>query len=264
MPPKISAGQCGTTTIGLNHSTRKNLKNFSDAEGVGTQKSILSGVKVISHFPQTTVSYFDSISFSSSLQNDAEIIVPQDGATARVEIISVESNGKKIDKADYENYFSISEEETSVAHTTPSFLFTSHDKPVSVTAKIVYKIPLLDGSIQEKFSENFVLTVNSAFLSATLAKKSGEPLTKISLTDSDEVILKVLKKENISDDGKISENFSADIFDDISGEVVVKNISGRNGILTLPASVIKNTSSYRAILHDEKGITGIITFSVVP
>lgn len=94
-PPKITPGQCGGATIGYNHSKEKDAV-LLQSKSIEEQKGLLDSAKIIPHFSRKNLSYNDSISFSSSLQNDTTVITPVDGTRAKLEIIAVTSEGKEI------------------------------------------------------------------------------------------------------------------------------------------------------------------------
>lgn len=218
---------------------------------------------MIPHFSRTHTSYFDALSFTATLESDANRIIAPNGTTARLKIISATSEGKNILPADFSKYFETKLDPIPAAGSQSNFIISTKDKSVTITAQVVYFIPLVDGTYaDEKNSENFTITVSSAYLDSFLSTDNSQGEAYISADRNEKFYLNVVRKESVAATGKAENNFSVKILDDITGREIIAKIDGKNGKIEIPASVSKNIGVYRAIITGADGISGEMTFSV--
>ena len=83
LPPKISAGKCGGNTIGYNPSASKPRNDASYSDTLTGQLAALEGARVIPHLDRVYLTPGESLTIHADLQNDAHILTPPVGTTAR-------------------------------------------------------------------------------------------------------------------------------------------------------------------------------------
>ena len=126
-PPKILAGSCGPTTIGIT-GTNADGSVVSDGAGslpvsnipvnivnntVGLQ-AFFTGGSLIAHMPRSSMQLQDSISIDLSLQKNNTILSTPLGSRAYLEIVSIKSNGANIEKTKFDQYITIAPSEVPV------------------------------------------------------------------------------------------------------------------------------------------------------
>ncbi len=200
IPVKISAGQCGGDTIGYDNSSLKPAENIPTTD-VAAQKASIAQAKVIPHFSRKHISYHSSIDFSTSLQTDTARINPTNNSVARLEIISVTSGGKNISPEKYNEYFSYNSSDIPLTSGNPNFIITAKDKNFTLTARVAYDIRLTDGTIEKKFSENFVLTASSEYLDAYLSTDKSSNIVAITADSDEKIFINILRKKSLTDAG---------------------------------------------------------------
>ncbi len=98
-PPRILAGSCGPSIIGLD-SRSTTLPIFpaaNMASDTGALTTFYAGSRLIPHLPRSSMQPRESISIEFSLQKNNTPITVLPGTIAHMEIISGIANGKKIE-----------------------------------------------------------------------------------------------------------------------------------------------------------------------
>lgn len=157
---------------------------------------------------------------------------------------------------------SISTEAIPVTGEKSHFIISTKDKDFTLTARIIYEIPLTDGTKIIKNSENFSLTVSSAFLDGFISSDNVSNVDSI-LADADGAYyLNVVRKEAAASAGNPEKDFSVKLINDITSKEVLAAQKATDGKFALPAAITKNTGVYRAIFSGNDGISGELIFSV--
>lgn len=262
LPPKILAGSCGPNTIGK-HKHQLPTLNISHASE-SEQESIIrsENTKVLPQFARKHLGYRETGNVSVSLQNDKNTIAFDSKVTARVKVLSLESDGKSIPVDQYSAFFRFNPPNLIFTGDKSHFSWETFDKNFHATAQIIYTIVLKDGKIIEKESAPFTIAASSEFLDIALSDVTGKPLVSLYADNNKENVVSVIKKKNAIDDGTMISDYTLDIVDDITGEKLVQNGQIVNGKFSIPDSIAKNMGVYRIFVRDNTGAEGEMTFAV--
>lgn len=258
--PRITAWYCADKTIWYSDSDHKLTNDISSKE-VDEQKNELAKSIVTTNFSRTSLSYNQTMTIKPSLQNDIEKFIPPFGTKSRLIIESVVSNGQLIKPEDYSKYFSLDNLENKFNGFESSFLLKTNNQNAIITLYSIVTVPYVDWTVWEFRWTSQKIIISDSYLEADIVG-SDDISTPVIYADSDVNNYIKVNRKNSKNESFSEQNFSIKIFDDIRNTLVLDNQIEKNGKFLIPNIIAQNPGSYRAVLVNDDGISGEISFSV--
>lgn len=109
-PPRIIAGSCGPSTIGLASpgALPAQSPSISISSNSVALTAFFAGSKVIPHLPRTSLQLNDSISIGVDLQKNGSLLSVLPDTMAYMEVVAVNANGTTVPQSQFAEYISIS------------------------------------------------------------------------------------------------------------------------------------------------------------
>ncbi|MBC7503535.1 VCBS repeat-containing protein [Candidatus Gracilibacteria bacterium] len=263
-PPRILAGSCGPSTIGLDPPRTSPLVSPGDslATDTGALTVFYAGSRLIPHLPRSSMQLSDSITVDFTLQKADTILGSLPGTTAYLEIISGTSGGKKIEKSDLQNYLDISPSNLTVGEKGANFVLISRSIAANLSLRAYYILPLAGGGEIRIDSTPFQIQITPEYYSLRL-EQSGSVIGNVDVTSPDPIGLSILP---VFPDGSsiiLPPTISIQILDDIDRTLLYSRSDVDPNLVTLPTDVTKKVGVYRVLIRDSRGVSGELTFGVI-
>lgn len=117
LPPRILAGSCGPSTIGLESGSQQNVVSLA-ASGTSNPTAIdafYAGASIIPHLPRSSLRLRDSISINLDIQKGDKILAALADTVGYIEIVrATDSAGVLIPTTELSRYLSIASQSGSI------------------------------------------------------------------------------------------------------------------------------------------------------
>lgn len=237
-PPKILAGKCGADTIGK-EKDKLPQKNISHMEA-NLQRQEIENAKIVPHFTRKHFGYNEVGTVSAALRNDENVLVFDGKLRARVQILSMQSDGKEIPENNFSAYMEWSPKELDFSGGESFFSFKTFQKNFSARAQIIYTITLADGSTIEKSSEEFRVGASEEFLQVKILGADNRELHALYGDNNDVAFIEVAKKVSVTDPEQKLSSYTITIVDDITGEKIIDEKPVSSDRYEIPEAVRRN------------------------
>ncbi len=259
LPPRILAGSCGPSTIGLESGSQQNVVSLA-ASGTSNPTAIdafYAGASIIPHLPRSSLRLRDSISINLDIQKGDKILAALADTVGYIEIVrATDSAGVLIPTTELSRYLSIASQSGSIVwEKWAQFIVQSLGKEATLELKAYYMVPYPDGStFRISNSANFTLRITPEYYSLSLVQ-SGTSITNIDVTGGP-VTLQIDKILSSGLSTPAIGSSTYEISDDLSGDIIYTG--SVSNWATIP---YLKTGVYRMIIQGS-GITGELTFAV--
>lgn len=262
-PPKISAGSCSPTKIGI--STSNNTVHISPPDQIKYDSVALAwfyaGSQLIPSLPRSSMNLNENITVNVSLQKNNSLVDVLPNTVAHLEVIWWVAWWNKIPSSELSKYLNISPSTIIVWENWANFNVGSQGLPAVLTLKSYYIQTLPDWTEVRIDSGEFQLRISPEYFSMVL-EEGWSTITNIDATSPNSVFLKTQKILENSSSVTIDTSVKITIIDDVSGNTVYSLASFNPSRDPLPLDVTKKIGVYRVIITDKEGISGEITFAV--
>ncbi len=262
-PPKILAGSCSPTQIGISSPDKKvhNAPPDKIATDSVALTSFYAGWQLIASLPRSSMTLNESITVALNLQKNNAVLDVIPNTVAHLEVIWGIVWWSSIPISELSKYLNITPNVITVGEKWASFILESQGLPAVLSLKWYYIQTLPDGTELRIDSSEFQIRVSPEYFSLLL-EQSGLSITNIDVTTPNPVFLKTQKVLESGTSINIDTPVSISIIDDVTGNAVYSLTSFNPSRDPLPLDVTKKIGVYRVIIKDKDGISGEITFAV--